>query len=299
MSPIAHVIVLASAALAQPAGRSDPEDVIEIIGRAPAHVREEATQYVRQLGIANGSRSAGRWIDAVCPHAIGLEPGQAANVEQQVRAVAQASGATVASSECKANLLLVFTADANSVVRSVLRKIPLGAASESYRQRLQDGEDPIRWWYSDELRSRDGSASGLPPPALRIESDGMTGTLSGALPSNDRATSVTQPGSSTIRTQVQRALTHATVVIDVHRAPGRSLQSLVHFAALVGLAEVKLGATAPNSILNLFGSREGPGELTVTDLAFLKALYAMHLDRSAEQHRRVLIGGIIRARTKP
>ena len=62
---------------------------------------------------------------------------------------------------------------------------------------------------------------------------------------------------------------------------------------------MKLGATAPNSILNLFGAPDGPGELTVTDLAFLKALYAMHLDRSAEQHRRVLISEIIRARTKP
>jgi hypothetical protein len=83
----------------------------------------------------------------------------------------------------------------------------------------------------------------------------------------------------------------------VRAATGKSLRSVVYFASLVGLAEVRLGATAPNSILGLFGTESNIGELTVTDQAFLKALYAMNLDRRAEQHRRVLIGGIIRART--
>lgn len=72
---------------------------------------------------------------------------------------------------------------------------------------------------------------------------------------------------------------------------------MVDYAALVGLAEVRLGATAPNSILGLFGPDPNIGDLTVTDHAFLTALYALNLDRKAEQHRRVLIGQIILDRT--
>jgi hypothetical protein len=134
-------------------------------------------------------------------------------------------------------------------------------------------------------------------PALRVEAGSGT-ILAGDLPAPpDRATSITQPGSSIVSTQVKRALTHATIVVDVRAAAGKSLRSVVYFASLVGLAEVRLGAAAPNSILGLFRTESNICELTVTHQGFLKALYAMNLDRRAEQHRRVLIGQIIRART--
>jgi hypothetical protein len=122
-------------------------------------------------------------------------------------------------------------------------------------------------------------------------------TLGGSIPGNDQTGTITQPGSSIVSTQIKRALTQATILIDVNAAAGKSLRSVVDYASLVGLAEVRLGATAPNSILGLFGGEPNIGELTVTDYAFLKALYSMSLDRRAEQHRRVLIGQIVRERT--
>jgi hypothetical protein len=277
----------------------DPEaEIIEIIGKAPEQVRREASDYVRQLGVAMGETPAARWADPICPRAIGLDETKSALVVERVRSVAQSVGAKVAKDKCQPNLLVVFTDDAPGVVQAITRKVPLEVSGDE-RAQLEKGDAPIRWWYNSELRGRDGRAAGesMPWNVLRVTSTSPGGgEFSGAMPSNDRSKSLTMPGNSIVSTQVMRAISHATIVVDVKRATGKPLSSIVDYAALVGLAEVRLGASAPSSILGLFGTGRNHGELTMTDLAFLKGLYAMHMDRRAEQHRRVLIGKIIQER---
>ena len=291
----AALLASASNASVTPPADHDAE-AIEIIAKAPPQVRREASEYLRRLGTANGNKPAGRWLDPICPHVIGLEATSAAQVEQQVRTVAKLDGAPVDGTSCKANLLIVFTDDAKGVVRSVLRKVGTDFLSPADRRALESGEAPVRWWYNSEFRDRDGISSSVISPALRIDSEFNGGTLAGGVPSNDKSISITHSGSSAVSTQVVRALTHVTVVIDAGPVRGKSLRSLVDYAALVGLAEIRLGATAPASVLGLFSAGSTVDELTATDHAFLKALYAMSLDRKAEQHRRVLVGQIIRDR---
>ena len=299
MTALSWTVMLATAVASAPVAQQsvNPDAAIEIIGKAPPQIRREATDYVHELGVASGNKPAGRWLDPVCPRAIGLDPEKSAVVEQQVRTVAQTVGAPIARTKCDPNLLLVFTDDAKGVVKSVFRKLQSSGLIAD-RTALETGDYPVRWWYSSDIRTRDNMPPGVVSPALRVETESSSGILSGGLQANENARSITQPGSSIVSTQLKRALTHATVVIDVHGVTGKSLESLVDYAAFVGLTEVRLGATAPNSILGLFGSAPNIGELTVTDRAFLTALYSLNLDRRAEQHRRVLIGQIIRERTK-
>ena len=81
------------------------------------------------------------------------------------------------------------------------------------------------------------------------------------------------------------------MVIDVKRAEGVPLKSVIDYATLVGLAEIKLGASPGNSILSLFRS-DGHNRLTRRDRAFLTGLYRIAMDRRAEQQRRALVGAI-------
>jgi len=291
------VAPLLMAAVQRQPDRSEAE-IIEIIAKAPEQVRREASAYIQQLGVAMGNTPAARWADAICPRAIGLDDAKSALVVERVRSVAQSVGAKVAKENCKPNLLLVFTDDAPNVVQTISKKVPLGVSGDE-RALLEKGDAPIRWWYNSEIRSRDGSPAGeaMPTNILRVYSVGGSENMTGGgIPGNSRTRSMTRPGNSIVSTQVMRAISHATVVIDVKRSTGKPLSAITDYAALVGLAEVKLGASAPGSILGMFGTDHNFGELTPTDIGFLKGLYAMHMDRRAEQHRRVLVGKIIQER---
>jgi hypothetical protein len=144
----------------------------------------------------------------------------------------------------------------------------------------------VRWWYNTEIRSRDGSpAADVPTPGGFLEGPqviplptGQSGNLSLYSP-------------SLVSTQAVRAIHSATVVIDVKRAEGVPLKSVIDYATLVGLAEIKLGASPGNSILSLFRS-DGHNRLTRRDRAFLTGLYRIAMDRRAEQQRRALVGAI-------
>ena len=56
-------------------------------------------------------------------------------------------------------------------------------------------------------------------------------------------------------------------------------------------------AKPDGSILSLFESSAPPRDITAQDLAFLRALYRLPLDRQAMQHRGQLVHGITGALT--
>lgn len=290
---------MATAAVAAQSKLSENE-AITVIGKSPPQLREEVTQYVRQLGIVLGDRPAGRWVDPICPQVIGLAQDQAIRVETQVRSIANEIGARLAPAKCTGNLVIAFTTDAAAVVQQIAKRNTIGDLSFEDRKMLETGAAPIRWWYSNEIRGTDNSATqgGAMPPALM---NGVSSSLpSGApnvvaMPTRDGVGFSRSYTASLVETSSIRAIRHATVVVDANRVQGRSLDSLIDFAAMVGLAEIKLGAAHPGSILNLFAA-ENVDRLTSNDKALLKSLYVLPLTRKADQHRRVLIGSILKDR---
>ena len=93
-------------------------------------------------------------------------------------------------------------------------------------------------------------------------------------------------------------ITSAIVIIDQNQMMGRRLDSLADYAALVALAEIRgMGAAPEGSVLGMFAAPDAARNLTAQDLAFLRALYRLPLDRQAMQHRGALIGQIADALT--
>lgn len=268
------------------------DDSIVVMGDRPGHEPQQAESYVSELGVAAGEQPTARWIDPVCPHAIGLSKEHATLVERQIRNVIVQVGAPLAKPGCSANLNIVFTDSAEAVVRYVARHddtVSRELRPASVRE-LTSGVAPIRWWYNTDIRSRDGVPGMSLPflPGVQVESDSGVGSLP-----YGRSGSLSLYSPSLVSNQLVRSIQFATIVVDVRRSRGAMLRSVVDYAALVGLAEVKLGANPERSVLSLFHPN-GQRQLTNRDRAFLTGLYSMAMDRRARQQRQALVGALIR-----
>ena len=111
------------------------------------------------------------------------------------------------------------------------------------------------------------------------------GELPGA---TDTKTTNTYSGSL-ISTPTIRTISAATVVVNFAHASSLGLPAVIDHAALVGLAEIKLGPSPESSILSLFDDGSTRRELSNRDFAFLTALYRIPLDRKARVQRTALV----------
>lgn len=277
---------------AVPAAADEPDEEIVVTGTAlsRAEARRQAADFVDRVGIAAGQTPAARWIDPVCPRAFGLDAARAAMVEQRLRAHVTSVGAKVAKAGCTANLAVIFTADAGSMVKKIARRSTstLGEIGPAGREALVAGDAPVRWWYDTEARGKDGQRQiGMPFLA--------GGTGEGGAPLVPGGDTFVQYRSSVVSTLSVRSIRSATIVVDVERAAGVPLTAVGDYAAMVGLAEVRRPDAVPSgSILALFDKGGSVPGLTDRDLAFLRGLYAMPLDRLARQHRQMLVGRMLK-----
>lgn len=296
---LAHILaalsVLASAAsAAQPQTPQGANDTIVVTGTAADREEEhkKAVDFVRRTGVARGLKPAARWDGPVCPKAIGIAPVYARLVEAKVREIAGAAGAKVARTPCRTNIAVTFATDAGAVVRKIVSRAP-GRIAEVPMNRhdaLKRGDAPIRWWYSTDTLDRNGM------PALDGAPPWTSGNAEGggsALPTTGSG-SFTAPGASIISTRQMRALRTATVIVDLKRAEGVPLDAVASYAAIVGLAEMSVLSPAPtDSILALFEREDAPTAPTDEDMALLRALYRLPLDREARQHRGLLTRSLV------
>lgn len=277
-----------AAAQTVPAG-----DTISVIGRTPEEVRKEAKAFVRKLGVAE--RPVARWVDPVCPKVIGVPARIAGAIEARIREIAIAAGARIGKKGCQANLTVAFAADTDSVLREVTARTPgmfeeYGAAS---LRSLKASEAPVRWWHTAAERTKDGmrSTGNDAPPAVFGR-----GAQPGGAPLGGQVYQQYKP--SFMSTQMVRALTSASIVVDVNGAAGVPVESVAALAGLVGLAEIRFDEEAPgHSVLALF-SPGGPRDLTPLDETFLRTLYKLPLDRSAIAHRGLLVRGLVNGETR-
>lgn len=261
-------------------------DTIDVIGRKPEEVRQEAKAFLAITGVTE--RPVARWIDPICPAALEVREDVARRVEDRVRLIATAAGAKVARGKCAPNLKIVFSSDAQALVREVSART--GGFSElpaQDRSLLQGDLPPIRWWHTVQERTKDGlRPMADTPPAAGMDVGSGAVTLGGLVHQQYR--------SSFLSSQMVRGIIAAKVVIDVKLAEGIPLDSVADYAALVGLAEIRMAEQAPsNSILSLFTDK-APLELTPLDQNFLRTLYKLPLDRTAIAHRGLLIRGLVK-----
>ncbi len=251
--------------------------------------REQAKSFVRDLGVAAGLKPAARWLEPACPSVVGLAEDQSAQVEAQLRKVAQEVRVPLAPAPCTTNIVVSFTDDAKSLVRSLQKRaIRLPGMSAREREAIVEGDAPVRWWYTTDTVSRYGAKAGVMNPTITL--DGGAGGTS--LPGADKS-NLGHYTSSIVSTQVMRSLESATVIVDVSKAEGVSLDALAAYAALVAFAEINARDAAPPA--SILGNLRpgGPAELMDMDVAFLRALYQLSLDREALAHRGSLVAKMV------
>jgi hypothetical protein len=289
---------------APPATAQNGDQQIVVQGeRLPVPIaRARAETFIQSTGIASGSTPTARWVDPVCPRVLGLNEAGTRAAEARIRAVATDAGVPIAPERCDSNLVVSFANDGAALVREIdrrspsrLAQVPLGA-----RDALLNGSAPIRWWYTSETRGRDNEgnqrvasgagqfASGRVGPGAAVDG-GKFGT---------QAPPAVHYNNSIVSTLTTRVLVSAGVVIDQDRVMGMRLRALADYAALVALAEIRSQEfSGQGSVLNLFDAQGAPTGMTAQDMAFLRALYRMPLDREARRHRGHLVGEMVAAAT--
>lgn len=84
-----------------------------------------------------------------------------------------------------------------------------------------------------------------------------------------------------------RVIVSAIVVVDPAKVADVTLPQVADYAAMVGLAQVREGATpgAAPTILHLFDrdNASKPASLTPYDQAFLKSLYTTHVSETVQE----------------
>ena len=289
---ILALALLATSPAAQTEAEAQNPDMIVVTGEAltPREVRERALEYVRRTGVAE-LKPVARWIAPICPRVMEVDENVATIVESRIRQVAATAGAPVAPSGCAANVVVVFTSDGGGFARAMLRKSPqrLAGLSTAARERAVKGDDAIRWWYETRLQSRDAVSA----TTGQVVSANRNKNGSPVIP---EIQTLAHYGSSLVGTQAVRALHSATIVVDVERADGYSLDAVASFAAMVAMAEMDSDPPAPDdSILGLFDGEPGRRELSDQDSALLTAIYDVPPDREAYQHRRQLVTAMSKA----
>ncbi|HEY0028258.1 MAG TPA: hypothetical protein VGC35_10330 [Allosphingosinicella sp.] len=299
---LAALAFVATAAVAAPPapGTNDSAEPIVVTGTVltPDEAERRANEFIRSTGVAKGMKPAARWGEPVCPRVIGLRPDQGQTVLLKMRAVAQEAGISLGREGCDANITVSFTADAGAIVREVQRRSPgrLREVPAEERAALLTGPAPIRWWYSTDVQSRTGG-KGQSAPAPWFKADASEGASEGG------TLNLPNPGgtlhhynSSIVSTQVERVLLNASILIDAKAVAGVPLDALASYAAMVAFAEIRPSDPAPSgSVLALFDTKRSSQEITEQDMAFLRALYRLQLDRPARYHRGILVKGLVAA----
>jgi hypothetical protein len=168
------------------------------------------------------------------------------------------------------------------------------------REQLLNGAAPVRWWYSTQNLDREGVGTDNVAPSWAgtgITSDEGPQGNPISIGGMGEMTSTQQYGSgSNVRTPTIRSLFSATVIVDAPAAGKTPIDSIAAYAAMVAFAEMDAGAPPPDSILGLFQPSSIEHSLTDWDLAFLKSLYRMPLDRRSRIQRGHLVEALLKER---
>lgn len=254
-----------------------------------------ARDYVRSVLPTPSYGQYARWADPVCAKVTGIEDNYAAIVTARVMAAADAAGVKRGKPGCRPNLSIVFSEDAATTVKAIVRKKPkqISGLNGAERARLLGDPLPVRWWHGIELRGSDGRPAAPNASGALMSAQSAGGTpLGNVLPGS--AAQTDSWSSSLIDTHIAVWATSAVVVVDVTLAAGKPLDAVSDYVAMVALAPMRLPPPVPGvtSILGLFSGQQSSSELSEWDRAFLASLYRIRMNRRGDQQRGLLVGGI-------
>jgi len=268
--------------------------IVEASRITPEQARVASTAYTRAGLPPNPTYGQyARWQGPICASVRGIpDPAVAALVLARITAAVAETGLKTAESGCKPNLTVAFTDDARELVGLVKakRRSALPRFDPVLFSQLDSATLPVRWWH---VLAPAGSGGGAATPDAGALASSNVGTT---MPAGPDAIGTNSWNSSLVDTNLSIWAKAGVAVVDVNLATGVSLEALADYIALVMLAPMRLPPDAPGvpSVLSLFDGGTRPTGLSIWDRAFLKGLYAMQMNRSAQRQRQQLISAMAR-----
>lgn len=249
------------------------EDV-EVTGRP---LESLIRNFIDEVAAPNPNRGLARWSGGLCVGAANLSHDAAQYLVDRVSTVAEDLGLRAGAPGCRANILIVATADPQTLSQELIDKSPRAfrvggsgmdrGGAELSRFVLSDL--PVRWWHvSMPVDSQTGKR------ATRSPSDGHDAT--GGASVLNYAPVIATFSASRVTTQIHDNLFQTVIVVDVTKTDRVSIDQLADYIAMVSFAQIDPTADTSRyaSILNLFSApEEAASGLTEWDKAYLNGLY--------------------------
>jgi hypothetical protein len=272
MSNLTAVLLSALAILqAGPAATPPPGEPVTVEGlvvTAPTKTdKEQITSFVSSVTATNPDKRLGRWDRKICPGVIGLKPAYAQVLLDRIAVTAQSVGLEVGKPGCKADILIVASADTDALVRQAVKDNPdtfakyEGGISRG-RKALQafiDSPAAVRWWHVSARKTADGQTY-VQGANVRVRSVGR------------------------VKSNTRVDFDHVVIVMDVRRIGVVRFSALADYVAMVSLAQINPDADTQgvSSILNLFTDKAAGvtpvDAMTEWDIAYLQGLYTARRD---------------------
>lgn len=279
--------VLSIASSGQDRPLQEPATILEDVQVTARRNADRASAFVGRVAAPARGRGLGRWRE-VCPGIVNLDREVAQPLADRIAAAADALGIEVGAPGCEANIVVVFTPDAQAVTRAMVQNNPrvfrhggngIDRGSAALNA-FQASDRPIRWWsLSVPIDSETGQRAVRVPgdrAGVRIDDE-----LAGLLLCNPNdcvigaAPVIQSTAASRLDSQIVDQLYKSIVVVDIDAVAGLSTAQLGDYVALVTLSQIDpaAGTGAFDTVLNLFDSPELVSGLTEWDRAYLSALY--------------------------
>lgn len=266
------------------------EDVIVTAERRA----DMAKVFVNRIAAPSRGAGLGRWR-GVCPGIANLDRGVAQPIADRIAYLAAELGIQVQEPGCEANIIVVFTADATTLTRTLVENDPrvfrnggnrIDRGTAALRDFVDSGR-PVRWWsLSIPIDSETGKR------AVRVPGDPSSGPVNPRLarafgcdnPSDCIAAGVPiiqTTSFSRLNTQIVDQLYKSIVIVDVNAVAGLNTTQLGDYLAMVTLSQVDPEAEtgAFETVLNLFDNPTEVSGLTEWDRAYMSALYGSNSRR--------------------
>jgi hypothetical protein len=242
----------------QPEPEASPDVVVT--GQRPRE--EQVRDFVKALTPPSSTGSIPRFIDEVCPVAVGLAPAPGERVAARLREVARAIGLPVAGAKCQPNAFVIVTRDKRAFIETLAARkaTSFGVMTHQQIRRLARSKGPAAAWHLTGPVDESGA------PLLYDEYMGAY--------RNDSIS-----GASRIRTSGGRGFDATAVVVETGALEGLTATQLADYAAMRLFAKVnpaRLPTPGPRTILTVLEAPMGtpvPVTLTEWDLGFLRGLY--------------------------
>jgi len=270
---------------------AEPSQVadVEVVARMRAtQIRERVDAFIENNMAPPRGRPLARWNKPVCVATANLSSQYAQAVIDRVATRIIEAGGDVAEPGCKADVMIVGSADGAEMARMLVAADQYGFRPSlnatdrggAALRRFQEGDAPVRWWHV----------------SLPVNLD--TGALAVRLHGEEAPENAVRDASR-LRTNVRDDLARVVIIVDFRKMENVRTSALVDYLAFVAMAQVNPDGdtSGQDTILNLFSDPEHVTQLTQWDRDYLTSLYAAVPNRpGVRQQARGIAEEVIRQR---